>query len=75
MKGAMFSYAFEDLEIAAYSQLVEAAKFVGDGKRLRSANASCGKSAPRPSRLSTTRRASCASSLMRADDPDSRAKH
>ncbi|SEK05446.1 protein of unknown function [Achromobacter sp. NFACC18-2] len=28
----MFSYAFENLEIAAYSQLVEAAKFVGDAE-------------------------------------------
>jgi ferritin-like metal-binding protein YciE len=32
VKGAMFSYAFENLEVAAYSQLVEAAKFVGDAE-------------------------------------------
>ncbi|CKH75925.1 ferritin-like domain-containing protein [Achromobacter xylosoxidans] len=30
VKGAMFSFAFENLEIAAYSQLKEAAEFVGD---------------------------------------------
>ncbi|PWE14898.1 ferritin-like domain-containing protein [Alcaligenes faecalis] len=30
VKGTMFSFAFENLEIAAYSQLKEAADFVGD---------------------------------------------
>ncbi|RAP63468.1 hypothetical protein A6B37_13705 [Achromobacter sp. HZ01] len=30
VKGALFGFAFENLEIAAYSQLIEAAKFVGD---------------------------------------------
>ncbi|GAB3086479.1 ferritin-like domain-containing protein [Bordetella muralis] len=30
VKGSLFSFAFENLEIAAYSQLKEAAAFVGD---------------------------------------------
>ena len=30
VKGAMFSYAFEHMEIAAYRNLIEAAKVVGD---------------------------------------------
>jgi len=30
LKGAMFSFAFENLEVAAYRQLVAAARYVGD---------------------------------------------
>lgn len=32
VKGSMFSFAFENLEIAAYSQLQEAASYVGDAE-------------------------------------------
>lgn len=30
VKGSMFSFAFENLEIAAYKNIIEAARYVGD---------------------------------------------
>ncbi|CAB3886656.1 MULTISPECIES: ferritin-like domain-containing protein [Achromobacter] len=74
MKGAMFSYAFENLEIAAYSQLVEAAKFVGDAETAAVCERILQEERAMAQWIEHNTPGLMRQFLMRADDPESQAK-
>jgi ferritin-like metal-binding protein YciE len=74
VKGAMFSYAFENLEIAAYSQLIEAAKFVGDPETVSVCERILQEERAMAQWIEHNTPGLLRQFLMRAEDPDSQAK-
>ncbi|MFJ3465845.1 ferritin-like domain-containing protein [Achromobacter spanius] len=74
VKSAMFSYAFENLEIAAYSQLIEAAKFVGDAETAAICERILQEERAMALWIEHNTPGLLRQFLMRADDPHSQAK-
>lgn len=74
VKGAMFSYAFENLEIAAYSQLVEAARYVGDTETAQVCERILQEEQAMAQWLAHNSGALVRHFLARADDPSAQAK-
>lgn len=74
VKGTMFSFAFENLEIAAYSQLKVAADVVGDAETAAVCQRILEEERAMAQWIEHNSAALVRSFLARADDPDAQAK-
>lgn len=74
VKGGMFSFAFENLEIAAYSQLQEAANYVGDAETAEICGRILLEERAMAQWLEGNSPALVRHFLARADNPDTQAK-
>ncbi|MGE8547958.1 ferritin-like domain-containing protein [Alcaligenes sp. WGS1538] len=74
VKGAMFSFAFENLEIAAYTQLKDAADFLGDMETAAVCQRILGEERAMAQWLEEHSPALVQSFLARSEDPDTQAK-
>lgn len=74
VKGCLFSFSFENLEIAAYSQLQEAATYVGDLETAEVCGGILAQERAMAQWLEHNSPALVRHFLARADDPDAQAK-
>jgi len=74
VKGSLFSFAFENLEIAAYTQLKEAASFVGDTETAEICQRILVEEQAMAQWLADNSPALVRHFLARAQDPDAQAK-